>query len=208
MWINKTGRVSDRIELIGNIENCMYLVKGKEIMIIGGGMSFLAPTLEKQFNRLDLDPERVRYQLVLHSHFDHCGAVSYCKKRFPNLEVLASAYAKETLSKEKVIRIIESMNHDVVTSMGLNHEYGNMKLKFKAIPVDRVVKEGDIIDLGEGTDVRIFEIPGHSKCSIAGYVESEKMLFPSDSFPIPVNGDYEQLLPMPNDNFPTYVESL
>nr|HID59696.1 MBL fold metallo-hydrolase [Desulfobacterales bacterium] len=208
MWIKEPGKVTARIELIGSWENSMYLVKGEDIMIIGGGMSFIIPELEKQLNQLEIDPERVKYQLVLHSHFDHCAAVPFCKDRFPNIEILASPISKKILSKQKIIDLIESLNNEAVELMGLNKEYGSAKFKIEAIPIDRVVKEDDVIHLGDGVTVRIIETPGHSKCSIAAYVESEKALFPSDSFPIPVGESPKQLLPMANDNFPQYLESL
>jgi len=208
MWIKEPGKVTDRIELIGTFENCMYVVKGKDIMIMGGGMSSLIPVLEKQFDQLEIDPERVKYQVILHSHFDHCGAVPFCKDRFPNMEVLASSISKKILSKEKIVKLIESLNNEAVELMELHKEYEPSKFKIEAIPIDKTVKDGDVIDLGDGVTVKIIEMPGHSKCSIAAYIESEKALFPSDAVPIPVGQTLKQPLPMANDNFPQYLESL
>jgi len=68
------------------------------------------------------------------------------------------------------------------------------------------VGEGDIIDLGEGLRVQIIEMPGHSSCSIAAYVESLKALFPSDAGGIP--GEGEEIFPAGNENYLLYQKSL
>ena len=66
--------------------------------------------------------------------------------------------------------------------------------------------EGDVIDLGEGIRVRIMEMPGHSSCSIAAYVESLKALFPSDAGGIP--GEGEEIFASGNEDFILYQQSL
>ena len=81
MWIGEPGKVTDRIDFLGTREICLYLLKGKEAMIIGGGMSHIAPSLEKQFSRMDFDTENIKYLAVPHSHLDHCGAVPYLKRK-------------------------------------------------------------------------------------------------------------------------------
>ena len=208
MWIKAPRKVTDRIQLMGSEENCVYLVEGKEAMIIGGSMSFLIPELEKQLEAINLDPARLKYQLIPHSHFDHCGAVPFFKRKFPGLVTLASEVSKKVFAKEKVLRHIEEMNNLAVESMGLTDKYEPEIFRIDTIPVDRVVREGDTIDLGDGILVRIIEMPGHSKCSIASYIEAEKALFPSDAIPIPVDPELRELLPMANDNFPSYLRSL
>ena len=59
MWIGEPGEVTDRIDFLGTREICLYLLKGKEAMIIGGGMSHIAPYLEKQFPQMDYDTETI-----------------------------------------------------------------------------------------------------------------------------------------------------
>jgi len=66
-------------------------------------MSWLVPTLEKQFAQLEIETEKLKYLVIQHSHFDHCGAVPYLKRKFPQIKILASAYSKEVFTREKVI---------------------------------------------------------------------------------------------------------
>ena len=53
--------------------------------------------------------------------------------------------------------------------------------------MDRVVTDGETLDLGNGVKVEFYEVPGHSKCCLATYVPSCKALFPTDTMPFPVD---------------------
>jgi glyoxylase-like metal-dependent hydrolase (beta-lactamase superfamily II) len=208
MWIGEPGKVTDRIYFLGTREICLYLLKGKEAMIIGGGMSYIAPFLERQFSQMDFDTRNIKYIVVPHSHFDHCGAVPYLKRKFPQVQILASAYSQEVFSKEKVVNAIANANKEAIDALGLRDEHEKLNLEFDGIRVDRVVAENDIIDLGDGIEAHFIETPGHTKCSIAVYVPTLKALFPSDAAPVPMPDGSGLTGPSPQYDFPLYVESL
>jgi len=208
MWIGEPGKVCDELDFMGESQNCTYLLKGKIYMIIGGGMSWTALSLERQFATMDFDPDKLRYLVITHSHFDHCGAVPYLKRKFPALQIVASAYSSEVFSKEKVINSIAASNQQMIDLLGLQDEYERLDLKFDGIKVDRVVSEGDIIDLGDGIEARFLETPGHTKCSIAVYVPKVKAMFPSDATPIPMKDGKDITFPSPQYDFGLYMESL
>src|SRR4030042_5138139 len=115
-------------------------------MIIGGGMSWVASSLEKQFSAVGFDFREIRYLVVPHSHFDHCGAVPYLKRKFPHVQIVASAHSKEVYSREKVVDFIARRDKEGVERMGLHDEYRRLNLQFDGISVDRVVGENDVID--------------------------------------------------------------
>ncbi len=208
MWIQEPGRVTDRIEFIGTRKNCLYLLKGKEAMIIGGGMSWTAPSLERQFSAMDFDLEKIKYLVIPHSHFDHCGAVPYLKRKFPWMLVLASAYSKEVFSKEKAVNFIANANKEAIEKLGLQGEHEGLNLQFDGIQVDRVVAENDVIDLGDGIEAHMIEVPGHTRCSIATYVPKLRAMFPSDAAPWPADDGSGLVPPSPQYNFSLYLESL
>jgi len=212
MWIKEPGKINDNLDFLGTYDNCIYLLKGNDYMIIGGGVASIAPVLDKQLSKLELESEKVKYLVIPHSHFDHCGGVPYLAQKFPHLKTIASAYAAEILVKEKVIDTITYFNKRLIDLMGLQSEYERLNLQFNGIKVDQIVKENDIIDLGKGIKVHIIEAPGHTKCSIALYVPKLQALFPSDSIPLPSgSGDQPILLPSPQysyDMFQKTVEKL
>lgn len=208
MLIQEPGKVTDRIDFLGTHKNGLFLLKGEEAMIIGGGMTWTVPSLERQFSAMDFDLEKIKYLVIPHSHFDHCGAVPYLKRRFPRMQILASAYSKEVFSREKVVNFIATANKERMEQLGLGNEYERLNLQFDGMQVDKVLAENDIIDLGDGIEAHFIETPGHTKCSLAVYVPRLKAMFPSDSAPFPTEDGNELSPPSPQYDFSLYMESL
>jgi len=207
MWIKQPGKITDRLDFLGTKEVCLYLLKGDQGMLIGGGMTWVIPYLEKQFSNLDFDSARIKYLVIPHSHFDHCGAVPYIKRKFPHIQILASAYSQEVFSKEKAMNFIANANKEA-EEVHLRNERHGLDLRFDRIQVDRVVGDNDVIDLGGGIEARFIEVPGHTKCSIATYIPQLKAMFPSDSVPFPTDDGTELNNPSSQYNFSLYLESL
>jgi glyoxylase-like metal-dependent hydrolase (beta-lactamase superfamily II) len=206
MWIREPQKVSEEIEYLGTTDMCVYLLKGREYMFIEGGMSYVVPTLLRQLNERGIDESKITKFLILHSHFDHCGIVPFFKRRLPLIEVLASVRTKEIYRKEKAIHFIRDLNRKMIEYYGMQREAAEFNLDFDAIPVDRVVKEGDRVDLGNGIIVEFIETPGHSSCSIAAYVAELKALFASDAAGI--SNEKGVIYPIGNDNFAQFQKSL
>jgi len=185
---------------------CVYLLKGKEYMIIEGGMSYIVPSILQQFQERKIDRSKITRLLLLHSHFDHCGIVPFFKRRTPQLRVVGSRRSQELYRKEKVVNFIRDRNREMIQLLKMENEAAKLNLDFDQIAVDETVKEGDVIDLGEGMRVQIFAMPGHSSCSIAAYVPSLKALFPSDAGGIPGEGD--EIFASGNEDFILYQKSL
>ena len=171
-------------------------------------MSWIAPRLQEQFAAIGLAPEKIKYLVILHFHFDHCRAVPYLRRKFPHMRILASAYTAEILAKDKVVDSISLANKHIIDSLGLQCKYDQLNLQFDGIKVGHVITEKDVIDLGDGIDSHFMEVPGHSQCSIAVYVLKLKALFPSDTAPLPVGGVAQFTSPSPQYNFSLYKESL
>jgi glyoxylase-like metal-dependent hydrolase (beta-lactamase superfamily II) len=208
MWIREPGKVTERLDFLGASENCLYLLRGNDMMIIGGGMSWIVPSLEIQFSKMDFDPKKLKYLVVSHSHFDHCGAVPYVKKKFPHIQILASAYAEKIFAKEKAVNFIAVTNKYAIDRLGLQSEYEKLDLKFDGIHVNRIITEKDIVDLGDGIEVHFLEVPGHTQCSIAAYVPKLKALFPADAAPPPTDDENTVFFPGPQYNFGLYKQSM
>ncbi len=83
MWIKTPGEFDDRLMLLGTPKNVSYLVKGDHHMLIGGGGQWTVTELERQFRHYRIEVDRIKYLLIGHSHYDHCGAVPYLVRRYP-----------------------------------------------------------------------------------------------------------------------------
>jgi len=208
MWIREPGKVSDRLDFLGARENCLYLLRGRDMMMIGGGMSWIVPSMVIQLSKIDFEPKKLKYLVVSHSHFDHCGAVPYLKKKFPHIQILASAHAEKIFAKEKAVHFIADTNKYAIARLGLQSEYESLDLKFDGIHVDRIITEKDIIDLGDGIDVHFLEVPGHTQCSIAVYVPKLKVLFPGDAAPPPTDDENTIFFLGPQYHFGLFKQSM
>ncbi len=206
MHIMEPQTVHARLEYLGRPEMPVYLLKGKEYMIVEGGMSFIVPDLLRQFRERQIDTSKITRLLILHSHFDHCGTGPFLKRTLPALRVIGSKRTQEFFRKEKVIRFIGDRNREMLVRLQMEDIASKLNLEFDRLDVDEVVKEGNVIDLGEGTRVHIIESPGHSSCSLSAYVESLRALFPSDASGI--FGQDGEIYPSGNEDFILYQHSL
>ena len=205
MIIEKPGFVTDRILFLGRKESCVYLLKGaEEFTLLGGGLVLIIPDILNQLKRFNVDEKRIKRIIILHSHFDHCGIVSFFKRRWPWVLITASARAKELLDKPEVMASIISLNQMYLTVHGLEQQDKDIGIEFDRIKVDDVVKEGDILRCDD-LSMEVMEVPGHSTCSIAIYVPQEKAMFASDAGGIPFG---DKIFTAANSNFDKYQESL
>jgi len=186
MLITRSGPISDRLYLLGTRQNIIYLVKGKKSMLIGGAMSWIAPELEKQIVDFNIDMKSIKYVVIQHSHFDHCGLVPYVKRKYPWINVLATEQAKKILAKEKVISYIQLVNKSMIDHYRMQQEYQRLNLVIDRIDIDRTVDDSTVIDLGDRLEVHFVETPGHSVCAVAVHIPLLKALFTPTPRPVPL----------------------
>jgi glyoxylase-like metal-dependent hydrolase (beta-lactamase superfamily II) len=203
--IREAGRVCDNLWYLGKEVSGVYLLEGQhESMIVSGGMSFIVPDLLRQIEAFGIDETRIRKLLILHSHFDHVGIVPFVKRRYPELEIYASARAWQILEMPKAINTINAYSDLNNEELGFKDVMSAYDTKWRDDVSGITVAEGDTIDLGNMA-VHILETPGHSSCSISAYVPDIKALFPSDGGGIPYNNE---TIPSGNSNYTRFQESL
>ena len=142
MVIDKPGKVTDRIFLLGTKESCIYLLMGNgAYTILGGGATYIIPDVLKQLENFKIDTKRIQRLIILHSHFDHCGIVPFFKKRWPWIEIAASARAKELLVSTKVVESIHALNQSLLTERGRDEWAEQMGIEFSGVDVETVVED-------------------------------------------------------------------
>ena len=180
----------------------VYLSMGEEGMIIEGGTGPTSNIIVKQIEELGIDPQRIKYIVLTHTHADHIGAVPHLKILWPHLNVLASAMAAKTLSKAEMLKEFLWVDGNIANLMKGKGEIAELPavLKDYDFKVDTIVKEGDRIDLGSGIGWTVYNAPGHSPCHIALYEEKEDTLIIGDT-----TGFY---VPVKDVFWPNYFDSL
>lgn len=207
MFFDSVGEVNERLIRLGTDQSVMYLVKGDYHMFIGGGGQWVVPALEEQIEAFGIDIERVRYLLIGHSHYDHCGAVPYLQKRYPHIKVLASHGAAKLYDMEKAVNNMRKFSRIAMDAMGVPETLNGIPLEFDDVRLSKSLGEGDRVDLGDGVYFEVFESPGHSRCSLMAYAPKQKWLFPSDSMPVPCEHG-KRLMCTASEGYATYMTSL
>jgi glyoxylase-like metal-dependent hydrolase (beta-lactamase superfamily II) len=179
-----------------------YLSMGASGMIIEGGIGATFPIIVDQIKELGIEPERIEYLALTHTHPDHIGAVPHLRKLWPHLKVVASDRAAKQLQKEEVIRDFINLDRTITEILLIKGDIDQWSVEAEdpVFEVDMIVGEGDKIDLGSGVVWTVYETPGHSPCHISFHNERDEILVIGDA-----TGIYE---PEKEVFWPNYFQSL
>ncbi|NHI94502.1 MAG: MBL fold metallo-hydrolase [Candidatus Lokiarchaeota archaeon] len=173
-WIREEGKINENVYLFDSFlfaqkqSMACYLVKGsKKIALIDASGKQEGKTIAKKIKQLNLEPD---FLILTHSHWDHADGTLNIKKIFPNIEVLVSRIGVQTLKNAEEF----------------NKGFSDFAPKSKPITDVSPLKDEDIIDLGD-IELKIFETPGHTNCSLSVLDQKNKILFTGDSFGYPMS---------------------
>lgn len=209
MTMTYPGRITECVYLVGNHFFRSYLVCGEVCALVEAGVTWSVPQVVEQLEELGIAPEGLQYLIVSHAHFDHVCGIPGLKKAFPSLRVLASEAAAGVLGKTKVLTGFFS--EDAALAKNLSDKGQGMQAVSEPEPpvnikVDRVITEGDKLDLGRGIILYFSLLPGHSPCSMTAYLPLEQVLFPADCGGYPISRD--TIFPMYFAGYEDYVTGL
>lgn len=133
-----------------------YIIKGKKTAIVDGvcGWDGVPESLFALLDNLSIEPESIEYLIINHMEPDHSGWIEDFKKINPNFKVLCS---------EKSAELLEAFyeHTDNIT----------------------VVKDDDVLDLGNGHVLKFYEIPNvHWPDTIVTFDTLTGTLFSCDAF--------------------------
>ena len=180
MIFNKTGEVRDGFFVVGWSHNPIYLLKGKKPVLFDGGLALLGGVHREAITSI-LNGDSPRMVFITHVHFDHCGAVPYLKKAFPGLEAAASKKAGDILKRPNAIKLIQKLSEGAANVLFEFDEAELVRDPFEPFEVDRVLQDGDVVELGDGLTVRVLATPGHTWDFLSYYVPEKKILVASES---------------------------
>lgn len=198
--ITTPGKVSENIHLIGNLVMPSFLIRGDKKALIDTGMTISGPNILADLKVLLGERPPLNYILLTHSHFDHAGGTPYLKRYIPGAIVAASRSSEKVFFNPRAVELIRNLSAEAQKSAAIKED-----VSFTDIHVDLVLREGDEIDLEEAT-VKVYSVPGHTRCSLAFFVLPDRALFCGEACGVPdLKGE---IIPEFLSSYDDYMESL
>lgn len=139
-------RMAGPVYYVGTAHLAAFLVHSPQgHILIDGGMPSTAPVIETSIRELGFKPEDIRILLTTQAHFDHVGSHAHFKK-------LSGARAEVMTGDETLLR--DGGKSDYLFG-------GAPDYHFPRVPVDRVLKDGDVVTIG-GIRLTARHTPGHT----------------------------------------------
>lgn len=177
--------ITDNLMMLGLSQYPLFLVMGEsEGAIFEGGVGATGPVVGRQVADMGLDGDFVKQIVVTHGHPDHVMAISALRVLFPSSTVSASKAAAGVMSAEKAIGFFANVDQvftgALIESGAVTEEERPEPFVDTQIPVDRILAEGDTIDVAP-MKFNVLETPGHSDCSLSFHDADAGVLICSDA---------------------------
>lgn len=129
---------------VGTKGLAVYAIVSKDgAILVGGPMQAEAGLIERNLATIGVKKGQLKYLLNMHAHFDHAGALAQLRHD-TGAQLIASAGDRPAL---------EAGRHQGDNSYG--------RANFSAVKVDRVVRDGDVVRVGD-IAVTATLTPGHT----------------------------------------------
>jgi glyoxylase-like metal-dependent hydrolase (beta-lactamase superfamily II) len=183
MIIQKAGRIVEGLYALADIDLPAWLVTAETPSLFDAGITFMGPSYLREIRQHLGDEKRLRWVFITHAHFDHAGTAPYLKRRIPGLKVAASRMAAEIFKKPNAVNLIQSLSRDYEEQ----HKalFGGENVSFDALEVDRILEDGETVDLGGGWSFRVIATPGHTRDGISFYFPGIKALICGEAAGVP-----------------------
>ena len=114
--------------------------------------------------------------LLTHSHYDHVLGAPYIKKHYPDCKIVAGEYAGKIFAKPTARAVMRDLDRKFANKCGV-FDYDDL---IDELCADVTVNDGDTVECKDMT-FRVIALPGHTKCSVAYYLEEAKLLLSTET---------------------------
>jgi glyoxylase-like metal-dependent hydrolase (beta-lactamase superfamily II) len=183
MIIEKAGKIVEGLYALADIDLPAWLVTAETPALFDAGITFMGPAYFKEIRQVLGNESRLRWLFITHAHFDHSGTAPYLKRRIPGLKVAASRLASEIFKKPNAVNLIQSLSRDFEEE----HKalVGSENVFFDALAVDRILEDGETVDLGGGWTFQVIATPGHTRDGVSFYFPGIKALICGEAAGVP-----------------------
>ncbi len=205
MWIKSSGPLTENVYQLTTAASTHFLVGGETAALIDSGVSATQGRLIEELQKYLGDPAELEYLCLTHAHFDHVGGIPYLRRYAPHLKIVAAPLTAQLLSQPETLASFYQKNVRVAEAMGVNMELSQDEwcASFK---IDRILGDGDSVDLGADVDIKLIGCPGHTEDIVAYYIRSDSALSAGEA--VGSYGGRDALAPCFPWSYHNYVISL
>ena len=156
-------------------DSAFLIDDGTTAVLCDTGFGFTGYAVAENVRRI-LGDRPLDYILLTHSHYDHALGSAYLRKRYPDVQVVAGAYAAKIFSKPTAQAVMGDLDRKADASRGVT-DYEDLTGELSA---DISVSHGDVVTCGQMRFTAV-ELPGHTKCSVGYYLAENKLLLGSET---------------------------
>jgi len=181
-------QVHDRIYRVpslfegGTITNVYVVRGGSQTAVIDTGVlgtptNDVAPALAS----IGLSLNDVDLVVNTHGHMDHLGGNAEMKDAGSEIALHEADVARAESNEFHTSQLRELFSAIGLESLSAGREAMTLRLLGRAVGVDRVLEDGDVVDLGGDVRLTVVHTPGHTPGSVCYYWEAAGILLTGDS---------------------------
>jgi hydroxyacylglutathione hydrolase len=169
-------------EFEGGTVTQVYIVRGAITALVDTGV-FGTPTNDvvPALASLGLSLGDVDLVVNTHGHMDHLGGNSELKDAGAEIALHRADQPLADSNEFHAQRLRELYPVIDADHLRPSREAMTMRLLGRAVGVDRLLDDGDVVDLGADVKLTVVHTPGHTGGSVCYYWEAAGMLFTGDS---------------------------
>lgn len=156
-------------------DSAFLLDDGQTSILYDSGFAFTGYAVADKIKEV-LGERVLDYIFLTHSHYDHVLGSVYVAKHYPQVRIVAGEYATGIFAKDSAKQIMRDLDQ----KFSLTCNVANYDDLIDNLRVDIPVSNGDIVQAGNMI-FRAIDLPGHTKCSVGFYLESEKLLLGTET---------------------------
>ena len=163
----------------------LYLLRGADLALVDTGiLSAPIDDVRPALRTLGLDLRDIRFVLNTHGHHDHIGGNVPLRTEAPEVRIAMHA---ADLPFAEAASYHHTFSTEFLRQFGLAAQIppsdGSLieALGRAGAGVDRVLSDGERVDLGRGLEFTVVHTPGHTPGSVSFYWERERLLLAGDA---------------------------
>lgn len=156
-------------------DSAFLVDNGKTSILYDSGFGFTGFQVSDNI-KAELKDRSLDYIFLTHSHYDHALGSAYVLSRFKDAKVVAGEYAVKIFEKPTAKAVMRDLDKKFALKNGVE-SYEDLADNLR---VHIAVKDKDVIKAGD-MEFTALNLPGHTRCSVGYYLESEKLLLSTES---------------------------